>query len=241
MSTPVKTRAVRTKKNRTADSIYPILLECGDLVQDEFWKQFYRDLAIGKGARGVYILNGIIQTSNKRGGFNYSISDKAPEVIIQELHHLLTTYTSICSRKDITRKKQFIKELEDELTMYDNSKWTSIKRKNVRNMLLVDYAVSLKKEYNLEWTAAEKAYKIILNAFEAKTHSSKDIEYEDGKILHINDIDYDEDSKKMINARALNSDFAEDDSDDLNVLIRLQDLFEPYINSWVKVVKHSCL
>lgn len=234
-----KAKPVKNKRSKLVECVYPILMECSDIVQDDFWKQFYKDLSIGKGARGVYILNGIIQTSNKRGGFTYSISDKAPEVILQELHHLLTTYTSICSRKDVSKKKQFIKDLEDELKEYDKSKWTSIKRKNIRNMLMVNYAVYLKKEYNLDWDTAEKAYKTIVYAFETKTHTSKDIDYNEGKIDNITDIEYDADEGTIINNRSMN-DYMDEETD-CNVLVKMEDLFEPYIHSWVKFVKQSQL
>ncbi len=225
------------KRGRQKEVVYDILLECASLVKDEFWRQFYEDLATGKSTKGVYITNGTIQTSNKRNGFVYSITDKAPEVIVTELHHLLMTHTSICSKKDMNKKRQLVKEIEDELKAYDMAKWTSIKRKNIRTMLLVDYAVQLGKIHDLAWPAVIGAYQVIVNAFESKTHTSKDVSYENGKILSIDDIDLSEDSKSMENTRRDQVADAVAQEDTENNAVMLQSLFEPYLAAWVKMIR----
>jgi hypothetical protein len=223
----------KNNKGKYKDVIYHILYECSMIVKDEFWKQFYEDLASGKTTKGIYITNGIVQTSNKRNGFVYSITDKAPEVIVTELHYLLTTHTSICSKKDMNKKKQFVQDIEDELNEYDQSKWTSIKRKNIRIMLLVDYAIHLNKLYGLSWPETMLAYKTIINSFDSKTHSSKDVVYENGKILNIEDIVVTKDKKKIINNRLSDKKIDNTIEDKTNCLL-LQDLFEPYIIAWSK-------
>lgn len=243
---PIKKTKPALKKTRQREILYPILKECSTLVSDKFWKQFYEDLACGKSTKGLYISNGIIQTSNKRNGINYSITDKAPEVIVKELHHLLLTYTNICSKKDMNQKRSIILELEEELKAYDESEWTSIKRKNVRNMLLVDYAVKLHKKYNLDWKTTINAYHTIINAFENKTHTSKDVNYSHGKINHINDIDYED--NKIINTRNISTNDQDDTilnfpintfTNQSSNSIMLQNVFDNYLNAWLKHIK-SC-
>jgi hypothetical protein len=224
------------KRGRQKEVVYDILVECAALMKDEFWKQFYEDLAVGKSTKGIYITNGVIQTSNKRNGFVYSITDKAPQVIVAELHHLLTTHTSICSRKDMNKKRQFVKEIEEELQEYDEAKWTSIKRKNIRNMLLVDYAIHLNKIHSLSWPATMSAYQTIINAFESKTHSSKDVIYSNGKVRDIVDIELSEDEDSIINTRQEQvSEYVSEEPE--GKMIMLQNLFDPYISAWIKTIK----
>jgi len=222
------------KRGRQKDIIYGVLLECSSIAKDEFWRNFYEDLASGKASRGIYISNGVIHSSNKRGGFTYNITDKAPEVIVQELHYLLTTHTSICSRKDMTKKRQLVKEIQDELNEYDKGKWTAVKRKNVRNMLLVDFSLNLKQKYNLTWPATLSAYQTILTAFDCRTHSSKDVNYERGKIRSIEDIEISEDGKTIINQRDV---FDEPEDVQESNAIYIQSLFEPYVSAWIKSIK----
>lgn len=230
-------RGTKTAVIKPKEIIYPILSECADLVKDEFWKQLYQDLSAGKATKGIFISHGVIQSSNKRNGFQYSITDKAPEVIVVELHHLITTHTSICSRKDVSKKQSFIEDLENELAEYHKGKWTSIKRKNLRMILLVDYALHLQKQYNLDWTAAMAAHRTIVRAFEDKTHTSKDVEYEDGKIVSIQDIELDEDGKSIINLREDNVQETEATVSETNRPGLLKSLWEPYVAAWLKTLK----
>ncbi len=229
-----KTKTQPQKKTRQKDTIYPILKECSLLVKDEFWRQFYEDLSAGKSTKGIYISNGIIQTSNKRNGFFYSITDKAPQVIVKELHHLLTTHTSICSKKDLNKKRIIVQEIEEELSAYDKTEWTGVKRKNVRILLLVDYAVKLNEMYNLTWPDTINAYKVILNSFESKTHNSKDVIYYNGKIKDIKDIEFSD--GQIVNTRSIKIDEVQDKTAD-NKMILLQSIFENYINTWLKYIK----
>lgn len=217
--------------------VYPILSECADLVRDEFWKQLYQDLSAGKVTKGIFISHGVIQSSNKRNGFQYSITDKAPEVIVVELHHLITTHTSICSRKDVSKKQAFIDDLEKELSDYGKGKWTSIKRKNLRMILLVDYALHLQKLHNLDWTATMAAHRTIVRAFDDKTHSSRDVEYEDGKIISIQDIELDDNGKNIINLREDSSQVTENTVSESNRPGLLKSLWEPYVAAWLKTLK----
>lgn len=230
-------RSAKTAIIKPKEVVYPILSECADLVRDEFWKQLYQDLSAGKVTKGIFISHGVIQSSNKRNGFQYSITDKAPEVIIVELHLLITTHTSICSKKDVSKKQVFIEELEKELSNYDRGKWTSIKRKNLRMILLVDYAIYLQKLHNLDWISTMAAHRTIVRAFDDKTHSSKDVEYEDGKIISIQDIEIDEDRKSIINLREDDSKITENISSDSNRPGLLKSLWEPYLAAWLKTLK----
>jgi len=232
-----KTKLIQ-KKIRHKEILYPILKECSLVVKDKFWKQFYEDLSSGKSTKGIFISNGTIQSSNKRNGFSYTISnDKAPEIIVKELHYLITTHTNICSSRDINQKRNIIVELEEELQAYDNSEWTSIKRKSIRDILIVNYAIKLNKKYNLDWNSTISAYHTILNAFENKTHTSKDVVFSKGKIQHIYDIEFSEIEKKILNKRKLEKDKFEVQEDNHNTGIILQNLFENYVNVWVKYIK----
>lgn len=228
-----------TKKpvpKKSKEVLYDILLECSILAKDEYWKQFYDDLSSGKSTKGIYISNGTIQTSNKRNGFIYSITDKAPEVILAELHHLLITHTSIGSRKDMTKKRQFVQEIEDEMTEYDKSRWTAIKRKNIRTMLIVDFAIHLNKLHSLSWPATMKAYQTITGAFESKTHTSKDVVYEGGKILSIEDLDCEDGVIVNLRYEQIDSE-GETPTELMATTVMLRNLFEPYMTAWVKAIK----
>jgi hypothetical protein len=99
-------------------------------------------------------------------------------------------------------------------------------------MLIVDYVLNLQKTYDLSWQATIQAYKTIISAFDSKTHNSKDVNYENGKIINIENIEYD--NECIVNRRELIEEI-KDDTIEGN--ISLQKLFEPYIASWIKFIK----
>jgi hypothetical protein len=227
-------KTTKKKVSKTAEIIYPVLLECAQLCKntgDEFWAQFYKDLSTGKGTRGIFISNGTLQTSNKRNGFTYSISGKTPEIIVIELNNLLTSRTSVCSTKDINKRKKILEEIQEEFDTYDEGKWTSIKRKNIRQMLILQFVLDLKERHGLTWKSTENALQVINEAFESKTHTSKDVEYEEGVIQNIIDLEIEDGT--LINVReCIDKDVIEP----VSKAKELQKYFESYSTSLDKAI-----
>lgn len=224
------------KRAVTVEIQYPVLIECANIVSDSFWEQFYKDLASGKGSRGIYISNGIIQTTNKRSGFKYSIIGKTPEIIISELQKLFSRSTSLFSKKDTTKKKNIIKEIKQELDNADSSKWSSIKRKQIKFLHIVNYVIRLREKHNFPKKNLEYNYKVIINAFETKTHTSKDVVFEDGKIQYIVDIEMSDDKTHLVNNRSINEYEIGEVSEAKLMGYVLQKMFEGYIINWEKYV-----
>ena len=208
-----------------------ILLECSKISNDEFWKQFYMDLATGKSFRGITLSGDTIYSvRSKKNGFSYYITDKTPEIIISELQHLLVTQTNIYNSTDIERKNSIIDEIKSEFDSYDNTdKWTSVKNKNIRDMYIINFTIKLIKKHDIPWSNAHDIYNTIINAFESKSHSSKDVVYNNGKIKYIADIEYCPIERKVVNKRP----FPEKQIIEVKKN-KLQNLFEPYINTIIK-------
>lgn len=227
------TQKIPTTSKRTRNIIYPILMECAQLCTDDFWRQFYEDLATGKSPKGIYISNGTIYTTNKRTGIAYSISQKPPRLIVIELHDLLTTKTSICSSKDLDKKRKIIDEIQTDLNKYRTGKWTSIKRKNIKYMLLVNYALKLRAENKLTWKQTIAVFITIQQAFELKTHKSKDVVYNDGEIHDIIDLEINDDGY-LENLREIPDEIVIEKVNQGAQKIMLQDLFTVFFQTVYK-------
>src|SRR5271170_4614528 len=106
--------------------LYPLLEECALKSTDEFWKNLYEELSVGKCTKGVYIQNNIVSTYNKKTGFCYSIVNKTSDEIMRELHILIMKHTNLCSKKDLDKKNKILSVIKNEL-QYE--KWSNIKRK----------------------------------------------------------------------------------------------------------------
>lgn len=68
--------------------------------------------------------------------------------------------------------------------------WSSIKIKNLKDMMIQNYVTKIKKERNLSWTHARNLLSIINLGLVFKYISPKDIHMENGEISNIDGIDY---------------------------------------------------
>lgn len=185
-------------KNGKNNIIYPIFYECIKFTDDDFWKNIFEELSYGKCPKSIYISGNNIYSTNKRKNFSYVIdnNNKNPEDVFNDIRDLLMNNTSICSTKDISKKKEQIKEN----AVVDNySSWSEIKKKNIREIYIIKFVIRMKRKYDISWPAARQLYSIIQIAFLYKTQCSKDVIFTNGRIESINGIEYISETKTFIN------------------------------------------
>ena len=153
-------------KNGKNNVLYPIFSDCVKHTTDEFWKSFFKDLSIGKCPKSIYISNNTIYSSNKKKGFFYIIptdninNTKTSKEVFTELRELITANTSIRSSIDISKKKAELRRKKSNAITNDTT-WSDIRKKNVRELLLINYAIRMKKKYKLDWDSARYLYSLI--------------------------------------------------------------------------------
>jgi hypothetical protein len=183
-------------------AIYPIFLDCCRYTTDEFWREIFENLAHGKTTKFCYIANHVIHASNKRKNFSYTIPRKidpdniepTPEYVFHELRKLLMTHTSLASVLDVRNKKTRKKDNLQEITT-----WAQIKKKNIRDIFIVQFVVRMRDEFKLDWIASNNLYTMIHLAFLFKLQNTKDVVFDEGKIESINGIDYDPETSQFVN------------------------------------------
>jgi hypothetical protein len=145
--------------------IYPIFVECADLSTDEYWKTLYTNLAINKCPKNIYISNFTINSSNKQKKYKFAYCfkyKKASEVIV-ELYDLLTKYTSLSSVSDNKKRQDEIDNIKEKVNEMYNCEWKSIKKKNIKNLLISDFVINMKNKYKLSWEATFNLSSLIKN------------------------------------------------------------------------------
>lgn len=197
----ITTSLFKPSKNVVA---YPILLECSKFFIDEFWKNLFEEMSCGKCPKSFYISNNTIYSSNKRKYFSYIIpKDRPASLVSQEIKELLVTNTSLCSIQDTQqRQDHLIQKFENNIT--DETTWSSIRKKNIRELFIVKYVIRMKELYNLNWENTRHLYTIIQLAFIFKTQSSKDVVFKNQRIESINGIVYNENKGHFTNKFARN-------------------------------------
>lgn len=169
--------------------LYPIFLECLQYCTDNFWENVFEDLAYGKSPYGTYINKGFLCCNYKNKEFSYKIEKKDPEILYQDVYNLLVKKLGLLSVRDKLNKKIDFNNIEEDLKLTRKS-WTSIRKKNIKDLLIENFAIKMKKEYNLTLKQTQKLVSYIFIAMIFKVITMKDINYDNGEIISIDGIEF---------------------------------------------------
>jgi hypothetical protein len=169
--------------------IYPIFLECCELIDDTFWKNVFEDLAYGKCPYGTYINKDFFCCNYKNKEFSYKIERKDPEQLYNDIHLLLSKKLGLLSYKDKIKKKIDFNNIEEEIKECRKS-WSNIRKKNIKDLLIENYVIDMKNKYSLTIKKARNLLSIIFIGMVFKIITVKDIIYENGSIQNINGISF---------------------------------------------------
>lgn len=172
---------------------YPVFLSCRDCTQDIFWKRIFENLAYGEPPRGVYFKDNSLYSVTKKKEFNYNFYDKSASEIFQEIYSILSGLYGLKSKGDLSKRR----ELFDEFQKNNSSRrsedlWSKIKRKSLRDNLIQDYVIEMKKKYNLDNSQINKLYFFTTVGCVFKLFSGTDIVLKGGYIESIEGINLSE-------------------------------------------------
>lgn len=204
--------------------IYPIFLECCQYCDDPFWESIFEDLAYGKTPQGTYISKNFLSCSYKNKEFSYKIERNNPENIYNDLYTFFTDKLGILSLKEKNKKKIEFNEVE-KLIKKSRNEWSSIRRKNIKDVMYEKYAIDMKEKHNLTSNQAKYLLSLILVSIMFKIITSKDIIYRNDKIIHIEGINIE--NGEIILERTINPCNANRDYNNLPKL--LSDNWEKYL------------
>lgn len=170
--------------------IYPCFLSCLEFTEDEYWKNIFEDLSFGVTPQGTYITKNYIISNVKNREFTYKIkTDIESETIFIDIYTLFSEKLGLKS----------VNELEDYKNSIDSSEvifssWNSIKKKSIRDSIIMNYVSDRTIEYNLSPITAYRLLNMINLRLMLKFITTKDIHYDNGVIHMIDGIDYSENS-----------------------------------------------
>ena len=175
--------------------IYPIFLECCQYTPDTFWETIFEDLAYGITPYGTYISKDFLCCSYKNKEFSYKIEKKeSSEKLYEEVYELLANKLGLLSQREKVRKRLDFQSIEESIKE-SRQTWASIRKKNVKDLLIEKYVIEMKKQHSLTVKQARYLMSVIFIAMMFKVITAKDIIYENGKIEKIEGIAFE---KKQI-------------------------------------------
>ena len=212
--------------------IYPTLLKCCEFNVDSFWKFIFEDLAYARPPYGTFIVKDFICCNYKNKEFSYKIDEeKDPQVLYNEIYDLLANKFGLMSDED---KK--IKRIEFEQTQADFHEnmcenWNSIKKKNIKQNLIENFVINMKKKHKLNKKNVKKLLSLICIGIMFKTIGNNDIEYSPGEILSIDNIDFKQ-NKIILNKNFLKCEISKENPVNTDPP-KISNHWEKYINSIV--------
>lgn len=181
--------------------LHPIFLGCRDSTNDMFWKKIFENLAYGDTPRGIYFKDNTLYSLTKKKEFNYNFSEKDAETVYNDVHSLLGNLYGLKSKGDLSRKRQIFEEFQKLNSIRKGEElWGKIKRKSLRDNLIQDYVVNVKKIYELPDKEVKKLYFYITVGCVFKLFSGNDIILKGGFIESIDGVSF-SDKKVLINRR----------------------------------------
>ena len=182
---------VSNKRKQQKQVRYPIMQECAQILSDDpFWVSIFTDISYGKCPPKVLIDDKSIWCL-KKNSFSYVYANKPATVIAKEIKDLLKNFNNLSSFKDQHEEEKKIEAVKDMVRISClEDKWNKISTKKTKELLITYFVIQKKKELKLSKYVAQKAYKIINDAFwHYHTHKTPDVIMDKGLIKEIKDID----------------------------------------------------
>lgn len=212
--------------------IYPIFLECIQYTSDTFWENVFEDLAYSKCPYGTYINKGFLCCNYKDKEFSYKIEKKDSKQLYEDVYNLLAKRLGLLSIRDKLKKKIDFNTIEEELKS-NRKNWTHIRKKNIKDLLIENYVIDMKKKYNLTNKQARTLLSNIFIGMIFKVINVKDIIYENGEIKEINGISFE--NNKIIYEKNMYDIDTEFQKCIIETKSSISDSWEKYINNLKKL------
>jgi hypothetical protein len=167
------------------------MLECCQYTEDEFWERIFEELAYGKAPFGSYINKGFLCCGFRNKEFTYRLERKDPKILYEELYELLTNKLGLLSNKQKLEKRKRYREEETSEIPQD---WSSIRRKNIKDIMYQNFVLDMKKKYSLDMKQTKMLLAMLTLALLIKSIGPKDIIYENERIQEIQGIEFEKGS-----------------------------------------------
>jgi hypothetical protein len=169
--------------------VYPFFIECFKYTDDAFWKSIFEDLAYSITPYGVYVNKDFLTCGYKDKEFSYKIQKKDPKELYDEIYSIFKNKLGLMSRDEIIKKRiDLDNNMKDDIKKYTD--WSNLKKKNIKDLLIEKYALTMKAKYSLTIAQTRTLVSIIFLAFIFKVIIADDITIINGNIERINGIDF---------------------------------------------------
>lgn len=185
----------KSKKSQPLVLKYDIFLTCAEVIEDEYWKKIFMDAAYNKLPKNLIIRDGYLTHKHHKNNNGVNISQNTTDLVTNVIDFMKKT-CNMQSTRDLDRKKRLKDDIISKLRPFEELTWKELNNKN-KKIVIMDYVrrVSSERKYTAE--KSKRLNQLIICSIASKQIDVKCIDYSNGKINNIDNIDYD--SIRLIN------------------------------------------
>jgi hypothetical protein len=180
--------------------IFPIFRECKKFTLDTFWQEMFEGFSVNRFPNGLkydpvkHALR--VKVMNKKTSEIVPLTDK-PYEVFQTVMKTVKDKLGKRSNRDMQDQQDNLDNICRERALELNCPWKKIKSRYVKEQLLLNFINDLREKYNLSPSEVSKATSIIGLGFQFKELTNDGVVCEDGKILSIEGLEFDEEARQF--------------------------------------------
>lgn len=179
---PAKSRAAA---KGLPETLYPVLLQVVDIVDDPFWKSIFRDAAIGKFSRGFQFKNGILSYKIQNKLSSCVVDMTTPQTAMSTVRSFMSTSATVLSVLDVENRRLERQAKMIKITEVEINSWSQVKTAPHRSVLITRFLCKVTDSLSLTALQAESLERIIRLGMVVGYFGVNTIHVSKGFITHI--------------------------------------------------------
>lgn len=183
--------------------VYEHILEAKKYTKDKHWIDLLDTCARNKFPKGIkYNQNkGVLYVRTDMTGKSKTETVALPtdaKGCYNTLMHVFREMLRLKSDEDVIFSKQQLEMARKQNNIDLECDWKQLKPRTVKNHILMNYAITQVELYELPSKTVGRLYRLIQLGIQFKNLSSDDFEYENGVILSVGGLEFDEDTQFFV-------------------------------------------
>ena len=185
-----KKPAAKTNKKAQKPTLkYKIFEDCAELTDDPYWKNIFINAAYDKFPRGFMIKDDMIIYRKGKSVNNTSINKNGMD-LMHSVIKFMKEMTGIESNMEKEKQKELINERLANDKNFAEYKWSDIKRKLVKDLLISEYLNKVSWQRELAEKDRSELFNLVKIGFLIGQLNNNDVIFEGGQVTGINGLDF---------------------------------------------------
>lgn len=218
--------------------INPIFIDLSEQTSDTYWQHIFENCAYGKfpKGKGVGYKNGELKVKKGNDTTTIVLPDDNIDKCFKLVLNIFQNIAGMKSKKDESQRIKNIQDKIDDISDSNIDTWNKIKKKKIREKILLLYTINLKNKLKLSDDETASLYTLLTQNIQNNVINNEDIHMNDGHITYICNLKYDPTRRYFYCTETTGTvkNKKENTNDKSNKTINLEELWSSYIKKLPK-------